>query len=64
MKLNHKIEITASLILDELWLDDDAVEGLTVGEIKKLALELIREDWVEFIETAKWNVSVETASNE
>lgn len=49
-------------MLDELWLDDDAVEGLTMGEIKKLALELIREDWVEFIETAKWNVTVESLS--
>ena len=62
MSLNYKIEITASLMLDELWLDDDAVEGLTMGEIKKLALELIREDWVEFIETAKWNVTVESLS--
>ena len=59
MSLNYEIEITASLRLDEHWLDDDAIEGLTLAEIKKLSKELIEEDFGEFCERAEWNVSVE-----
>ena len=59
MSLNCEIKITASLKLDEHWLDDDAIEGLSLGEIKELGLELIKEDMVEFFEKAKWSASVE-----
>ncbi len=59
MKLNYEIKMTAILTLDEHWLDDDAIEGLTLQEIKTLAMELIEGDRVEFFEKAKWSISVE-----
>ena len=59
MSLNYKVEMMASLELDENWIDDDAVEGLTLGEIKKLGMDAIKEDLPAFFKDAKWNVSVE-----
>lgn len=57
--LNCKVRVMASLDLNESWIDDDAIKGLTLGEIKKLSMELTQEDLGAFYEDAKWNVSVE-----
>lgn len=59
MSLNYKVKMMASLELDENYIDDDAIKGLTLGEIKKLGMELIEEDLPAFFKDAKWNVSVE-----
>ena len=59
MKLNYEIKMTAILTLDENWIDDDAIKGLTLKEIKELCMELLEGDRVAFFEDAGWSISVE-----
>lgn len=59
VSLNYKVKMVASLELDENWIDDSAIEGLSLEEIKKLCMELLEGDRYAFFEEAKWSISVE-----